>query len=272
MKRLVLSLSDQQLLTGLAMLIAGFWTHCSISVYHFSLVNDLAWFSATVHFITLCTLQGHILARPILRDWRVALIIAMALLLFASTVMEGHHQWNDSGPYNAQCLFDDFLGNVGGSPRYWMSVNIIQICIYYPLAIIPLYERPTALLSLWFETKPRAAQGQAIESLKEKISHTTSPISFQCSMKRFGYTLVIGSIGMISSIYFALLALLTSRTCMLALGISWFVISLWTIKGDRNVPPSEMNGSENSMSFGQIVPILLLSSIVLVFIEAYESM
>ena len=271
MKKLVLSLSDQQLLTGLAMLIAGFWTHCSISVYHFALVNDLAWFSATVRFMTLCTLQDYILARPILRDWRVALIIAMALLLFASTVMEGHHQWDDSGPYNAQCLFNNFLGNVGGSPRYWMSVNILQICIYYPLAIIPLYERPTALLSLWFETKPRAAQGQAIESLKEKISHTSPPISLQYRMKRFGYTLLIISIGMISWTYFALMALLSSRTCMLALGISWFVISLWIIKGDRNVPPSEMNGSENSMSFGQIVPILLLSSIVLVFVEAYES-
>ena len=45
-EKVALGLSDQQLLTGLAVLIAGFWTHCSISVYHFALVNDLAWFSA----------------------------------------------------------------------------------------------------------------------------------------------------------------------------------------------------------------------------------
>lgn len=254
------------------MLAAGFWTHCSISVYHFSLVNDLAWFSATVHFITLGTLQDYLLARPTLRDWRVALIISMALLLAASTVMEGHYQWYDSRPYNAQCLFDDFLGNIGGSPRYWMFINILQICIYYPLAIIPLYERPTALLSLWLGTKPRAAQGKTLESLKEKISLTNPSISFQCSMKRFGYTLLAIAIGTISSIYFALMALISSRICMLALGMAWFALSLWTINGDRDVPSSEMNGNENSMSFGQIVPILLLSSIVLVFMEAYESM
>lgn len=234
-------------------------------------MNDLAWFSATVHFITLGTLQDYLLARPILRDWRVALIIAMALLLAASTVLEGHYQWYDSRPYGAQCLFDDFLGNIGGSPRYWMSLNILQICIYYPLAIVPLYERPTALISLWLETKPRAAQGKAIESLKERISLTNSTTSFQCNMKRFGYILLAISIGTTSSIYFALMALISSRTCMLALGISWFGLSLWTIYGDRDVPSSEMNGNENSMSFGQIVPILLLSSIVLVFMEAYES-
>ena len=33
-----------------------------------------------------------------------------------------------------------------------------------------------------------------------------------------------------------------------------------------------MDGNENAMSFGQIVPILLLSSIVLVFREAYDGL
>ena len=41
-EKVVLGLSDQQLLTGLAVLIAGFWMHCSIPVYHFAVVNDLA--------------------------------------------------------------------------------------------------------------------------------------------------------------------------------------------------------------------------------------
>lgn len=33
-----------------------------------------------------------------------------------------------------------------------------------------------------------------------------------------------------------------------------------------------MDGDENAMSFGQIVPILLLSSIVLLFLEAYDGL
>lgn len=86
-KKLALNLSDQQLLTGLAVLIANFWTHCSISVYHFALVNDLAWFSATVHLTTLNILQDYFIDKPVLRNWRVALMLAMALLLVASTVI-----------------------------------------------------------------------------------------------------------------------------------------------------------------------------------------
>ena len=48
-EKVVLNLSDQQLLTGLSVLIAGFATHCSISAYHFEVVSDLAWFSSNVH-------------------------------------------------------------------------------------------------------------------------------------------------------------------------------------------------------------------------------
>ena len=39
---------------------------------------------------------------------------------------------------------------------------------------------------------------------------------------------------------------------------------------DLAIPSSDMNGDENAMTFGQIVPILLLSSVLLVFREAYD--
>ena len=268
-QKLVLSLSDQQLLTGLAVLIAGFWTHCSISVYHFALIDDLAWFSAIVHLITLSVLQDFFLARPMCRNWRVSLMVAMALLIVVSTVMQGHHEWDDSSPYDAQCLFENLIGNIGGRPRYWMSVSLALICIYYPLNIIPLFEWPTEFLYLWMETKPRVAQDEVIEMLKDEMVHNTSPALFKGSIKRLGCTLSIKFVGLISWIYFVLTALIGSQTCMLALDIFWFAFSLWVMTEERKIPPSKMNGRENIMTFGQIVPILLLSSTVLVFREAY---
>lgn len=271
-QKLVLSLSDQQLLTGLAVLIAGFWTHCNISVYHFALVNDLAWMSSAVHLTTLSVLHDYLLKRPTLRNWRVVLMVAMALLLVASNVMQGHYEWYDSWPYDAQCLFDNLNGNIGGAPRYWMSVSLALIFIFYPLSIVPLFERPTKFFHLWLGTKPRNAQDQAIESLKEKMSHNTSPAFLKGSMKRFGCAILIMFVSTISWMYFAPMALGGSNTCSLALDIFWFTYSLWSLIEDREIPPSEMNGSENSMSFGQIIPILLLSSIMLVFMEAYEGM
>lgn len=48
-EKVVLALSDQQILTGLSIIIIGFVTQCSISAYRFAIVDDMALFSANVH-------------------------------------------------------------------------------------------------------------------------------------------------------------------------------------------------------------------------------
>lgn len=47
--RFVLTLSDQQLVTGLAVLIAAFAKHCTISGDNFQIATALAWFSSMTH-------------------------------------------------------------------------------------------------------------------------------------------------------------------------------------------------------------------------------
>lgn len=56
LEKFILALSDQQLVTGLALLITGF-QKCDISVYSFTVVTGLAWFSCTTHLSTLLLLQ-----------------------------------------------------------------------------------------------------------------------------------------------------------------------------------------------------------------------
>ena len=269
-QKLVLSLSDQQLLTGLAVLIAAFWTHCSISVYHFALVNDLAWFSATVHLTTLNILQDYLLKRPGLRNSRVGLMSIIALLLVASTVMQGHYRWYDSWPYDAQCVFDDLNGNIGGLPGQWMFAGLCLICINYPMNIIPLFEPLMKFVERWSVTKAKMATDRAVERLEEIISHTDSPSLFKGSVKRFTCRMSMTIMKGIIWAYFVLLVFLSSNTFFLIMDTTWFSWSLWSIIGDRDIPSSDMNGNENAMTFGQIIPILLLSSLALVFHEAYN--
>ena len=271
-ENVVLGLSDQQLLTGLAVLIAGFWTHCSISVYHFALVNDLAWFSANTHLTTLGLLDGFFQDNPVLRNWRAALMVALAVLLVASCVMEGHYQWNESWSYDAQCLFDDLIGNIGGEPGLWMGVNLAVICIFYPMNIIMLYQRPREVCSTWLQSKPIAARDKAVKYLQNRKSDANSPTFLEGSMKRFSFTLQIFFVSTISWIYFALIALVDSPALILIIDTVWFAYGLWSLIKDREIPASLMDGNENAMSFGQIMPILLLSSIVLVFREAYDGL
>ena len=231
-------------------------------------MNDLAWFSATVHLITLRVLRDYLFENHVQRDWRVALMVAMALLLAASTVMEGHYLWYDGWPYDAQCLFDQLVGNIGGSPKYWMVVNLAFIFVGYPLSIIPLFHRPTEFVKYWLKTKPTAAMHNAVEYLTD--THSTSPKSFIGNIKSLTRKLVILVIRAVIWTHFALLTLIGSRTIDFVQSTFWFAYGLWGIIEDRKIPSSDMEGDENAMTFGQIMPILLLSSIVLVFREAYD--
>ena len=278
-EKVILSLSDQQLLTGLAVLIAGFWTHCSISVYHFALVNDLAWFSATTHLTTLNVLQGFFMENKVLRTSRVILMAVMGILLVASSVMEGHNAWFDSRPYDAQCLFDDLNGNIGGGPRYWMCVNLGMLFVLYPLSIITLYERPSGFVDDLLEEKPRKAPKEAIQHLQRKKANLNSPSVSEGSskrwsfmLKRFSFTLQIALVSIAGGIYLLLGAIVASKACSLAVDFALFGYSVRCFMDDRAIPASDMDGNENAMSFGQIVPILLLSSILLVGREVYDGL
>jgi hypothetical protein len=46
LERFVLSLSDQQLVTGIAILSAGWIRHSKEKVYDFQMITDLAWMSS----------------------------------------------------------------------------------------------------------------------------------------------------------------------------------------------------------------------------------
>ena len=270
LETVVLNLSDQQLLTGIAILVAGFWTHCSISVYHFALTNDLAFFSSTAHLTTLYVLADYLQQNHVYRNWRVSLMVCLAGLLFASCVMEGHWAWYESWRFDAQCLFDDLRGNVSGSPAFWTWFEVVLIVYSYSTQIISVYQGD--VLEEWLLQRPAKfvqRQIQRLEDLYFQIRRSPYPSRFLKWSKSIFQILMIWTL----RITFVIVTE-TSRSAIVThlFNIFWFAYSLWGIIGDRSIPVSEVDGSEETMGFGQIVPILLLSSTIFVFREAYDSM
>lgn len=92
MERMVLLLSDYQLLFGTAMLVAGLWKHCSISVYHFTIVIQLSWFSNT-HMTSLSVLKCYLQERPTLRNWRVCIMVFMLIMMLVALVLTSTPLW-----------------------------------------------------------------------------------------------------------------------------------------------------------------------------------
>jgi len=269
-EKVVLSISDQQILTGLAVLIASFWTHCSISVYHFAVANDLAWFSANTHLTTLTVLTRYFRGRPKFRDSRVSMMVCLALLLATSCVMQGHWAWFDSWSYYAQCVFEKLIGNISGGPAYWMGVNLFLIGFGYPLSIVVLYERPSSFLGRWLFKKPRLFLDSRIQVFKGKRVHALGYASVRAMIKEMIVAMQLGFLVLARSVHLVLATLLTSRITTFLLDVSWFIYSAYSLVQDRNIPQSEMDGTENAMSFGQIIPILFLSATVFVLREAYD--
>jgi len=83
--RFTLSLSDQQLITGTTGLLIGYikLPH-GISVYHFSLITNLAMFSCSAHLASVMSLTRYFQRNPQVAWLRICLMILFALLLSIS--------------------------------------------------------------------------------------------------------------------------------------------------------------------------------------------
>ena len=72
--------------------------------------------------------------------------------------------------------------------------------------------------------------------------------------------------------YLGIAAIFGSLTISLYYDIIWFSVGLLGILMGRDIPSGNMIGDEHQLSFGQIVPILMLASMVLTFNEVYTGM
>ena len=94
LKRFVLTFSDQQLVTGVAILVAGFANWCTMSVYELKMVVALAWFSSATHLATLDVLRGYFRQNRVVRNWRMIGMVTIVLLLIAGLLLTGFYTNN----------------------------------------------------------------------------------------------------------------------------------------------------------------------------------
>ncbi len=270
-EKVLLNLSDQQLLTGLAVLIASFVTHCSISVYHFSLAGELAWFSATVHLATLDVLQHHIKHRPFTQHVRAILMICLAILLLASTVLQAHEAWYESWTYGAQCLFDDLVGNISGLPAFWMSFGLVFIVLYL-IAVSALYETPSRFIDKWLIIFPEQYLATFLEHYERRLSRTSNQGFIKAKASQLHHLVAVHCIRMALLVHVIGVSLSASRCVGFLTLLAWFSISLYSILDSRldSTSITYADEDETNMTFGQIVSIFLLCSTLFAFRGAYD--
>ena len=249
-QRLLVNLSDQQLVLSVAMIIAALALQSEISVYHYTIVNDLLWFSMDVNTQSMVSSRYWMRGNPRSRNWRFALMSATPAFIVLSQVRGARLDWVDGYPYDLRCLLEDPGPGPENAAPWWFSINIIFILFRYTITYIKMFNAAESLTINRLYTRPRQWFEQNTGALGRfkgvyKILHLVK-VSF--------FVIIFGP--MVSIALFA-----DSDCILLAQNLSWFNYGLMLLVKDRNRAAGRyQSGDESQFGFGQIVPLVLLAT------------
>ena len=281
--KFILALSDQQLVTGLAVLIAGFVSPCSMPIYYFNIIAALGWFSSTTHLSTLAVLRVYFIKHPRLRNWRVVAMLSVFVLLIITQVATTASTLDNSLPVS--CAF------ISASSDGLYIINVLSILVIiiflsaaYSDRIVPLYiPDPEWSLQAWFvdaivmvvrklpglrtkrqqyfcqelvkivietSNKPKAEQGVLWRSVNERRRYRNY---YAWRNQKSGILRRVGLTGiMMMEINYSFLGDLLTALFGIIYGTTLVFVNR------SNEPSAGISGSQNTVNFGQLVPLLLM--------------
>jgi hypothetical protein len=264
LEKILLGLSDTQLLTGIAILIAGY-LKCSISVYHSTIIADLAWFASGTHLSSLSILKHYLMKYSITMGLRIFLLLLMAGLFLSLTLYQGHRNWYDSAAIPAQCLFADGLEMVGGRPSVWMGVNIFFILLGYGTSILELFPQYGSKSAFFVGIYDKVVHWTscAIKSLWKTILGQTADDTWIPGKAQIALSLLgIGPLVIVWAILQFFYQMIDSYFIDVIFNIFWWVFGLVSLLSDRINGQSNMEEEdkpvENQWGFGQVIPMFLI--------------
>lgn len=241
----LVSLSDQQLVTGLAILIAAVSGQESLSTYDFYIALSLGWFSCTTHLATINVLCVRFKRHPYIREVRVAgLMCAIALLSYA--FVDAISVRDLTIPLHCPNNAGDGVELFGISTIVFLS----PIWFDYLTAVQTLY---LGSFSLWdiIDEAVLKVKGQKLRPLRKlrdlKAQEKTERVeeivlkSNRFVQARLGLLFYEGSF----------LATLPGITYSFCFGVAQIVGLRWR-------RPLELSDESTEMGFGQITALLLL--------------
>ncbi|KAI0848553.1 hypothetical protein F5Y00DRAFT_262341 [Daldinia vernicosa] len=276
---IVLAASDQQLVTGLAIMAAGYIQHCTITQYHFDIVASLGGIAFIVYQPTLYALDGYTNRDPRMKLWRTILMTILFGMIIPSIFAVFNVNFLELYGASTQCVWDDLIDSHHDTTLdVLLSFNLILTIWAYIDSMRYLYPtifrripRISKIVLTRFEATLRWIDKKAFEHL-QSINSTYQVYIDNKSMKAFAtlshsrliYTIITIIMRPIFWVIFVpvftcqevmsshLIDIWRAYTATLA-----WTIEVLSIKQDA-VSTGVINGSENKWGFGQILPLFLL--------------
>lgn len=82
-------LSDQFIVTGIALLVTGYSQTCKVSIYHFEIITWLVWITSTSHQLSLTTMRDYLRKHSRVLYLRVVGMTIMFIMLFVALALAG---------------------------------------------------------------------------------------------------------------------------------------------------------------------------------------
>jgi hypothetical protein len=264
----MLALSDQQLVTGVAMLVAAFGRWSEITVYSANVVAALAFFSTSVHIGTLDFLTTYLRRHYVVKGCRVfAMMTTLILLIFILVLQLSIRWWATTGEANLFfiCAFWDF-SLLDVSFQLLLTQGYVIV-----LLLLTHYERIRMLYSEW-GLLPQGQDGFT-QSAMEKYGIKHFDYRMQIYKNRARQLLLrpaslprsIATLLMVES--FAFHEMRESRyweVCELLYSNIYGAIIIFYMRDQHEGTV----GPFNTMGFGQIVPIFLLALLIFAAVES----
>ena len=298
----MLTFSDQQIITGIALLISGYsQLRDGLAVYYWQLTVDLAWFSSITHLTTLTCLRYYFQERRGLKFVRLifmAVIVGMLSCALATTGYLGNNDY--SFDYPAWCLFHKRLltstNSDDESPYYntdYVVLTLLFLCVSYGARVIQLFpsgldelnKNGRALLSKFAQDRLVALKTRALGSFCRTYwaSVYILTLAFYCIFKAAAdlYSSMLWEV--CSALQLPLDDTHTDysnhKITWLAMALAWGSLRIFTDRGiddfinQNQDPGSSGEDITNAISeddvwgFGQVVAVVLFLAPLFSFIE-----
>jgi hypothetical protein len=241
--RVVLSLSDQQLVTGFSILVIGcIKLRSDITIYHFACITNLAMFSCSAHLASVISLRRYFQDHPEVAWVRLGFMSTFALLLAVSLSIFGVWISTAQSAGRMGCPATCLLPGNGIGHFHWVGWALtVYLVVCYWAAYSYVFPNAEIFFTKWLFTKPLEFVEKffGIHQFHERFMHRRPvfPSLLVAHLLQFAWWLI----SLISSL----------------------IIRMW---GNRHASTFE-GGSETSWGFGQLLAIFL---IVLPFLNGVE--
>ena len=261
--------SDQQIITGIAIMTAGYANldpgageQPALSVYHWHILTYLAWMSSNVHLTTLSVLRGWLRQNKVLLWFRIGGMTVLLDLLISALVPTvslywawavQHHYDNHGLGIPARCFWR-YAGR--GGLNVDASFSLALLIGSYIWKVGQLFDTSRYKLRKWF----RSSAEWGLEMMAKSFLNKGTKMTFRDR----------ASFRAIAVVYVPLMAVcefvesFSASLCLLSTGLVWGSIQVFYLRG---LAPAPVKTAESTWGFGQLLPLLLLLQPIVAIME-----